>query len=202
LVQRKIKEIIRDTWATKYYLCFSGPDNFRKKLYPDYKKNRTRKPMCYGYLRDKLFTTDPCISYDVLEADDVMGIMQTSGKYGNTMIVSDDKDMLTIPGKHWRGGVVITVTEEGAYRNFLTQVLTGDTADGYPGCRGIGKVKAQRILDSCVGFGAMWLSVVGAYMNEGMTEEDALVQARLARILWQEDWDEENLEVKLWQPLT
>jgi DNA polymerase-1 len=204
LVQHKIKEIIRETGATKYYLCFSGPNNFRKQLYPDYKKGRTRKPLCYGYLKDKLFVTDPCLQFDQLEADDVMGIWQTKGfaisPYEDTMIVSDDKDMLTVPGLHYRSKNVLFVSPDTAYRNFMTQVLTGDTADGYPGCRGIGKVKAQRILDNCGDRQSMWVSVVMAYEDSDLTEDDALVQARLARILQYGDWDEERQEVKLWKP--
>jgi DNA polymerase-1 len=205
LVQHKIKEIIRETGATKYYLCFSGPNNFRKQLYPDYKKGRTRKPLCYGYLKDKLFVTDPCLQFDQLEADDVMGIWQTKKRvqhndYTKCMIVSDDKDMLTVPGWHYRSKNVLFVSPDTAYRNFMTQVLTGDTADGYPGCRGIGKVKAQRILDNCGDRQSMWVSVVMAYEDSGLTEDDALVQARLARILQYGDWDEERQEVKLWKP--
>jgi DNA polymerase-1 len=196
LVQHKIKEIILGTGASRYYLCFTGKDNFRKTVYPEYKKGRTRKPLCYGYLKSKLFVTDPCLEIDTLEADDIMGIRQTEG----TMIVSDDKDMLTIPGWHYRSGEKVYVTESEAYRNFMLQVLTGDTSDGYPGCRGIGKVKAEKLLGAEVDPKVLWSIVVKAYEKEGLTEDDALVQARLARILRAEDWDQEKQEVKLWEP--
>jgi DNA polymerase-1 len=42
--------------------------------------------------------------------------------------------------------------------------------------------------------------VVDAYLKAGLTEEDALMNARMARILRAEDWDFENNEVKLWTP--
>lgn len=200
LVQRKIKQLIRETEADKYYLCFSDSENFRKQLYPEYKKGRSRKPLCYGYLKDKLFITDPCVTYDTLEADDVMGITQTligtfESSWDHTIIVSDDKDMLTVPGWHYRSGEKLFVDGDRAYRNFMTQTLTGDTADGYPGCRGIGKVKAQKLLDSCSDRQEMWTKVV----EEFGSTEDALLQARLARILQYDDWDKET-GVRLWEP--
>ena len=46
----------------------------------------------------------------------------------------------------------------------------------------------------------MWQSVIDAYKSKGYTEEDALRNARMARILRAEDYDFKNKEVKLWKP--
>ena len=54
------------------------------------------------------------------------------------VIVSGDKDMLTLPGQHWRNDELITVSEMEANTAFYKQTLVGDTADNYPGCPGIG----------------------------------------------------------------
>jgi DNA polymerase-1 len=61
----------------------------------------------------------------------------------------------------------------------MYQTLVGDTSDGYPGCPGIGPVKAEKVL----GMPPNWQDVVGAYRAAKLTEADALVQARVARIL-------------------
>ena len=37
------------------------------------------------------------------------------------------------------------ISEEGRYFHMM-QTLTGDTADGYPGCPSVGKVTAEKIL--------------------------------------------------------
>ena len=74
---------------------------------------------------------------------------------------------------------IIEVTEEDANYNHLLQALTGDAVDGYSGCPGIGIKRASRLLDA----DASWDSVIAAYDKAGLTEEDALVQARVARIL-------------------
>jgi hypothetical protein len=46
--------------------------------------------------------------------------------------------------------------------------------------------------------GYTWDTVVEAYEKAGLTEDDALVTARLARILRAEDYD--GVNIKLWEP--
>ncbi|MCM5691598.1 hypothetical protein GOA89_00395 [Sinorhizobium meliloti] len=60
---------------------------------------------------------------------------------------SQDKDMLTSPGKLYRGGEVIDVSPGEARYNWVMQTLTGDVTDGYPGLKGMGPVKAAKVLD-------------------------------------------------------
>jgi DNA polymerase-1 len=45
-----------------------------------------------------------------------------------------------------------------------------------------------------------WKAVVRTFEAKGLTADDALVQARLARIVRDSDWDSEKMEVKLWTP--
>jgi len=45
-----------------------------------------------------------------------------------------------------------------------------------------------------------WSLVENHYLKKGLTKEDALLQARLARILRWSDWDEEKSIIKLWEP--
>ena len=45
----------------------------------------------------------------------------------------------------------------------------------------------------------MWQKVVNTYKSKGFTEEEALLNARMARILRVEDYDFKNKEIKLWQ---
>jgi DNA polymerase-1 len=42
--------------------------------------------------------------------------------------------------------------------------------------------------------------VVAAYEKAGLTEEDAIVQARVARILRYEEFNQKKEEVLLWNP--
>jgi 5'-3' exonuclease len=182
-------------------LCLTGKGNFRKELAPYYKANRqgTRKPLCYGGLVDRLQNSYTVVQYDGLEADDVMGILATRESNRKKIIVSEDKDMKSVPGTIFAKGELQHISLEDANYNHMYQTLIGDQSDGYPGCPGIGPVKAQKLLMDTAN---VWYSVVNAFMGAGLTEDDALVQARLARILRVEDWDSETKEPILWTPPT
>jgi DNA polymerase-1 len=182
-------------------IAFTKGQSFRSNIYPLYKAPRvgTRKPLCFARVREMVEEKYLTYSHPGLEADDVMGIWAT--KDLNTIIVSEDKDMKTIPCRLYRQNELIEVTEAEADYNFMFQTLTGDTTDGYPGCPGIGPKKAEAIL-LAEGDEPVWQRVVKTYEKAGLSEEDALIQARMARILRSCDWDAETKEVKLWQPPT
>ena len=110
--------------------------------------------------------------------------------------------MRTIPGLFARGwdAVVEEITEEDADRFFLHQALMGDKTDGYSGCPGIGQVKARRLLDPLVDLSDMWRAVVGAYEGAGLTEQNALQNARVARILRYGEYDRKTKEITKWEP--
>ena len=198
-----IKSYQDATQTTEIRLCFSGRKNFRKVLNPSYKSNRSgRKPVGYAALREWAMETYPSFCKDTLEADDCLGILST--KYpGKCVIRTIDKDLLGVPGKMYRsfvdkpGGEWFDTDEKTADFRFLSQALSGDSTDGYSGIPGIGPKKAEDLLRK---HGAVWKTVVDAYVKAGMTEEDALMNARMARILRVNDWDQEKEEVKLWKP--
>ena len=168
---------------------------------PEYKANRKggRKPLGYNqlekYLRDKY----EAVSYPTLEADDVIGILATDKTYHINYVASIDKDMKTIPCIYYNMDTEIktNINEETADFNFYIQVLTGDTVDNYKGCPGIGPKKANNLLEGQKP-ADYWGIIVQAYKAVGLTEEDALVQARVARILRCEDYEKGG--VKLWNP--
>ena len=130
-----------------------------------------------------------------------MGILATKpDNVGKCIVVSNDKDLKTIPGELYRptSDERQTLTQEEADKNFLTQCLTGDSTDSYSGVPGIGPKKAEAIL----GGRPAWSSVEQAYIKAGLTRDDAITQARLARILRWSDWDEEKGEVNTLDTLT
>ena len=185
-----------------YVCCLSDHgNNFRKVVDPTYKSNRkgTRKPVGYVALCDWVEENFRTFRRPTLEADDCMGILATKPEnVGQCIIVSDDKDMKTIPGKLYRptSDERLDISEADADRFFYTQVLVGDPTDGYKGIPGIGPKESRKIL----GTRPHWGAVQQAYIKAGMTRDDAIQQASLARILHWEDWHDEIGEVKLWQP--
>ena len=177
-------------------LFFSDSQNFRKKILPDYKGHRNRKKPC-GYKRviNKLKTEFELVLMPTLEADDAMGIYAT--KHPGNMIVSPDKDMKQIPGELYNLNETFTVTPEDGATWHLTQTLAGDQTDGYGGVPGIGVKRAETLFKDK---GCSWKTVVDAFKEKNLSEDDALVNARLARILTVEDYDFKNNRPILWDP--
>ena len=113
------------------------------------------------------------------------------------IIVSPDKDMKQIPGKLYDFNETVDITPEDGARWHLIQTLAGDNTDGYAGVPGIGIKKAVKIFEEK---GYTWKAVVETFEEKGMTEEDALCNARLARILQTTDYDHDRKEPILWTP--
>jgi DNA polymerase I len=199
IFQRTLQEVCEALDTANFILCFSDRDNFRKEVLPSYKggRKKVRKPC--GYKAAVQWARDTYLwhSEPMLEADDVMGILATAPD-SKGVIVSDDKDMLTLPAKLYRpqSGEHHDVSVADADRAFLTQSLTGDPTDGYTGVPRVGAVTAAKIL----GVRPAWSAVVAAYVKAGLTEADAIQQARCARILRFEDWDQNTSTIKLWEP--
>jgi DNA polymerase-1 len=205
--------------ATDLIICLSDDfSNWRKDFYPLYKTNRaeTVRPEHLYDMKDWLAESYPTDRRPRLEADDVMGILSTEPHNGERIIVSADKDMQTVPGLLFnpnKDAFVREITPEEAERFMLWQGICGDQTDGYPGCPGAGPAAADRLLEGVgwesfvhtfksgqrkgveetrwreVDLGDRWAAIVSAYAKAGKTEEDAVIQVNLARILKAGDMD-------------
>ena len=179
-------------------LFFSDSKNFRKQIEKSYKGHRNRKKPC-GYKRviNALKKEYKVIIKPTLEADDAMGIYAT--KFPGNCIVSPDKDMRQIPGKLYNFDEVFTVSKEDGAKWHLVQALAGDQTDGYGGVPGIGVKRATSLFEEQ---GYSWKTVLKAFDDKNLTEQEALVNARLARILTADDYDFTKKEPILWSPAT
>jgi DNA polymerase-1 len=197
--------------ASRYVLCVSGAGNWRNAIWPPYKAHRKpeNRPLLVDEMRARCIAAGG-YQRPLLEADDILGILATHPKIipGRKIIWSIDKDLMQIPGEHlvWPKGeeprIVKVAPEEGRLLH-MRQTLTGDSVDGYPGCPGIGPKRADDILLSAPPWGTWeeaWAAIVKAFAKKGLTEEDALKQARVARILQHTDYDFQKKETKLWMP--
>ena len=216
--ETSLNRVLEKVEATNFLLAFSDSQNWRKDVLPTYKGNRadTRKPMLLKWVRQYANKYD-CLSIPTLEGDDVMGIWATTKSkldpVREFIICTTDKDLKTIPGKHYNFGrdEFFEISEHEADKWHMMQTLTGDSTDGYAGCPGCGPVGAAKILQKALDEGTPWANpkqlkeiywkhVVAAYDKAGFGEEEALVQARVARILRAEDYDTIQKKVILWKP--
>lgn len=218
--------------ADAFTICLSDDfRSFRKEdVDPSYKATRieVERPLVLYPLKDWLYERFPSERRNRLEADDVMGIRSTEPGTGETrIIVSQDKDMKTIPGLLYRPfdekPDVVEISKDQADSFHLYQTLVGDAVDGYPGAPGVGPVAARGILSGNLGwtsythvfksgprkgleetrwepkvFERTWDAVVSAFVKVGQDASSALRQARLARILrWE---DQRDFRPILWNP--
>ena len=173
-VESLLDELLTKTGADSYRAFLSGKTNFRKSIYPEYKANRTApKPVHLEALREyALDKQNAELAPDTLEADDALGINQTD----DTMIVSLDKDLLMVPGKHFSWEIkgkgwnkpdkFFTQDVIGGMRLFFEQCLKGDTADNIKGIEKIGDKRAKALLADCVTEQEMFDTVRDAYSND------------------------------------
>lgn len=199
-VQAEIDETMSKLFAeansTGVVTALSDQDNFRKQVDPTYKANRknVRKPMLLQYAKDYMYDEYNGAVWPNVEADDVLGILGT--EEDDTIIWSIDKDLQTIPGTHLIDGDVVTITDEQADYWFYYQTLVGDLTDNYSGCPKVGPKTAEKILAD----NPSWDAVVVAYLKAGLSEDVALTQARLARILRAGEYNKQTGEAVLWTP--
>jgi len=177
-------------------LFFSDSENFRKKIYPDYKGHRNRKKPC-GYKRviTELGKRYEVIKLPTLEADDALGIYATA--HTGNIVCSPDKDLRQIPGKLYDMKELTTIDPIEGAKWHLIQTLAGDQTDGYAGVPGIGIKRAVALFEE---HGYTWKTVVKAFEDKDLTEDDALMNARLAKILTCNDYDPIEHTVIPWTP--
>ncbi len=191
--------------ATTMAIALSDKDNWRKEVLPTYKahRKRTRKPVVFHAMKEYVRETYKTFEIPKLEADDVCGLLMSDRLWRTRferILVSADKDLLQIPGLHYNPNRpnegVTEVTEKNGTYNHLFQSLTGDAVDGYAGCPGIGPKTAERLL----AIDPSWDTVARAYEDAGLSLEDALQQARVAKIMTTKDFNYTTKEVILWEP--
>ena len=209
----------------------SRKDNYRRDFWPEYKAHRDGKPgptylqPAIKYLTDKYEVT----KLPRAEADDILGMGMTSGKYVG---VTKDKDLRSCSGWFWdpeKTGFPEYISPEEASFNFHSQWLMGDGTDRIPGIYRFGKKKAAEFLNSRDP--KTWSQAVLDYYdevrpdwikwrtktdsqegtrddhlrlqynwNKGHSREFALAQARCVRILQHGEWDNETQTPILWSP--
>lgn len=206
-----LSNLKKTLWADSLLLCFSDSkkNNFRYKVLPSYKHNRIKKePLQLWYpLREYLKANYTYNLMSNIEADDILGILQTTIKDDETIICTIDKDLDQIEGLHYNWGSRETyeLSKIDGEHMFYRQVLSGDSGDGYSGCKGIGKVLAKKHLpegEDILDEYEVWSRVVSVYEAKDLTEADAIITARLARILRGNEYNQKTGEVQLWEPLS
>jgi len=202
-IVNRVEEFKNKLQADDIVMALTDRANYRRILNPDYKSNRSksRLPIILKQVKKWIIEEMDGQLWPNLEADDVISILATDKKMDEeTIIVSIDKDFKSVPGIYYDFNKDEThhVSQEEADRYHLIQTLTGDATDGYSGVPKVGAVTAKRLLDK---EGYDWDVVKKCYEDVGMTENDALMNAWMARLLQADNYCfRTNTIKKLWTP--
>jgi hypothetical protein len=145
-VDKMMRDCLHELAVPEYQAYLSGGDNFRYAINPQYKATRpTYRPQYLQACREYLVTEWGAKVTEGYEADDAVGMAQTD----STILCSNDKDLNMIPGEHYNfiKKERFYVTEMDGIKAFYRQMLIGDTSDNIIGIRGIGPVKASKLID-------------------------------------------------------
>lgn len=135
------------------FLFIGGGNNFRYKLYPQYKCKRPEKPKFFDDAKECLLELG-AISAVGCEVDDFI-FEANEIAHGNTVIASIDKDLsYWIPNAiiyHYKGNTEVMgewkiANEREARLARATQCVIGDPTDGIPGAKGVGQVWCNKNL--------------------------------------------------------
>lgn len=175
-VDSLVRDILKNSEATRYLGFLSSPTNFRNSVYKYavYKGNRPPKPewvvQWESTIKLHLSTVWGFHTVTDLEADDCLSLYAYSRSKitgPGPVLCSPDKDIRNIPGLHYdyktqeRG--VFSVSPEEASRSYYIQLLTGDTTDNIKGLPGIGPDKAEKLLPKGMDWLDMDVVVSGQY---------------------------------------
>jgi len=176
-----------DRWYDQWQIYLTGKTNFRNAIAKTavYKGNRANKPKPphLPAVRKHLVKRWNAVVTKGEEADDAIAIEATALQ-GRSVIISIDKDFMQVPG-HFYNFVKREhhiIDEQQGLFNFYKQILTGDTADNIIGIRGIGDVKATKLLQECISEEEMYQACVAAYDAEGVDGKTRVLEN--GQLLW------------------
>jgi hypothetical protein len=163
-----IEDLILFNGFGEYQGYLTGKKNFRNEIAvtAPYKGNRkSAKPKHYQLLRDYMESAWDFTMIEDQEADDAIGIAAYAMEVGEYCICSIDKDLDMLRGDHYNfvKDERYFITEEEGIKNFYKQLLMGDRVDNIIGIKGIGTVKAERLLKECKNENEMYLAILEAY---------------------------------------
>ena len=163
-----IEDLILFNGFGEYQGYLTGKKNFRNEIAvtAPYKGNRkSAKPKHYQLLRDYMESAWSFTMIEDQEADDAIGIAAYEMEVGEYCICSIDKDLDMLRGDHYNfvKDERYFITEEEGIKNFYKQLLMGDRVDNIIGIKGIGTVKAERLLKECKNENEMYLAILEAY---------------------------------------
>ena len=188
-VDQMMQRILGDTGVEDYEVWLTGDGNYRYELAvtQPYKGNRdsSKIPPNLTMVREYIRHDYGGQVVNGIEADDMLGIVQSASKPLSTVIASVDKDLRMIAGYHYNIATseMDLVEQHEADRNFYLQLLIGDRVDNIKGVDGVGDITAKKLLPEKASLTDWYEICLDTYRKAyGDDGEARLVEA--ASLLW------------------
>ena len=170
-LEETMTELCMELDCEDYKGFLTGKGNFRDAIAVTvpYKGQRvSEKPVHLQALRCHLVTSWGFTVVQGIEADDAVGIAAYAVPEDETIMVHIDKDLNQFRGWHYnyKKKEKYYVTEFEGLTAFYTQILTGDRIDNIVGLKGIGPVKAKKVLEKCTNESELYQAVLKAYEDD------------------------------------
>jgi len=194
-LKEDLTKIDADCMMGQLHIAVKGKGNFRYKVFKNYKSNRPSLAEDFkdklNYAHSWLLDNYPATTADGMEADDLVSIWawEAIRKEQPFIIAHIDKDLDQIPGQHYNYNkeTRYSVSEIEGYQKLIEQWITGDSADGIPGIKGYGKVKAKNIMNG-VALETLEDRVRQSYKSQGYSNE--YCQQMYDCVYMLQSWDE------------
>jgi len=193
IIDNLMSEIQSKFFVSGMKVAVKGFDNFRNKIYEDYKSNRPeldqklKDALGHGYKH--MINRYEAVQANGMEADDLVSIWAYEAREMEIpyIVVGIDKDLLQIPGHHYNFNKYTYefIDDDQAHKLLMIQCLTGDRADNIPGIKGIGPKKAEKLLEG-IETEKMWRHVKKAWADNNAG--DPQISLRLLSML--KTWEE------------
>ena len=150
-----VQSILQETGCESYQCYLTGKNNFRYKVYQDYKGNRINmaRPIHLAHMTEHLVDQWGAVISDGKEADDDCGIALYKAE-DEVVLAHIDKDLNMLAGRHYNYNKKewYNVSEEQAMRHFFYQLIMGDKGDNIPGFDGLMRAVVPKKLQAHIDF--------------------------------------------------
>lgn len=210
-VRNKLQEIQNN--VEEWYNIIStimfvgGKDNFRYKIYPEYKANRTKaiKPELLEYAKNYLIKLGAIQAHGA-EADDFV-VSAAKEVIGNCVIATIDKDLLfwgpNVPFYDYRTyketiGEFKSISDKERKWMKAFQLISGDATDGIKGSPGLGLTYCKKnIFDTFTDYQYIkyiFIAYLKSYKNDyKLAKQQIKMNYKLLKLHTQEEIKELNL---------
>jgi 5'-3' exonuclease len=202
----RLSDLVDQVKANEFVMAVKGPDNFRNIMYTQYKMNRHADPNKQNnfvpIIRKLAVQEDLAIESVGREADDLIRIWAEQAKLAGEeyVVCSIDKDLLCIPGLHFRihKNDFLNMSEADSCRFYYEQLLKGDPTDNIPGVPRVGEVKATQILKDLSTEEEFQEAVVDAYIKAYGDDWHSYLLSN-GKMLYLQKHEDDYFSVKDWE---